>query len=198
MKYLSFDIEATGLDKDDLIIEFGAIPFCTESKTIQKDLGLHRYIKCPSFQSMKDKLNPWVAENNKELIEKAYLEGVSLSNFKNEFNKYINSENLKNYFSLEKDKKIVLFGKSLNAIDLPFLSRDLGYEYMRENFHYQTHDLSSIVMALVDAKIIPPECTSGSKLMKFLNLGEVCHTALEDAYNTAKMYLMLLDKVSSN
>ena len=29
--------------------------------------------------------------------------------------------------------------------------------------------------------------------MNFLKMGEVCHTALEDAVNTAKMYLKLLE-----
>ena len=35
---------------------------------------------------------------------------------------------------------------------------------------------------------------SGSNLMNYLNMGEVAHTALEDAKNTAIMYLKLLDK----
>ena len=33
-KYLSIDLEATGLDENDLIIEFAAIPVCSESKIV--------------------------------------------------------------------------------------------------------------------------------------------------------------------
>ena len=38
MKYLSIDLEATGLAQDDLIIEFGMIPFCTETG-VREDLA---------------------------------------------------------------------------------------------------------------------------------------------------------------
>ena len=67
---------------------------------------------------------------------------------------------------------------------------------MRKYFHHRNLDLSSSANTLIDLKIIPPECSSGSELMKFLGMGEVKHTALEDAKNTALMYLKLLSMFS--
>lgn len=198
MKYLSFDIEATGLRENDYIIEFGMVPFCAKSQTFADDLKKHFYIHCPSFDSLENELDPWVIKHNKELIIKANSDGISLANFKQEISSYVKSAPVQEYFtetsSTQKKSNIILFGKSLNAIDLPFLNRDLGYAFMREHFHYQVHDLSSIVMNMVDLNCLPEKCLSGSELMQYFNLGDVCHTALEDAYNTAKLYFHILNK----
>ncbi len=194
MKYLSFDIEATGLAEDDLIIEFALIPFCTESGKLEESLSWHTYVSCPSFEELKPRLDQWVIDHNKELIDKAHAEGLPLERFKNEFEAWLNSSEVKEYFKDQPLKKIVLFGKSLNAIDLPFLNRDLGWNFMREYFHHQVLDLSSTVISLVDMGKLPKECLSGSGLMKHMGMGDVAHTALEDAVNTAKMYLKLLEK----
>ncbi len=192
MKYLSIDIEATGLNENDYIIEFAMIPFDSETSQIEKSIQKHYLISCPSFKELEHRLDPWVIKHNKGLIEKAHKNGINIKNFKKELQKDLESAPMQLYF--KNNDKITLFGKSLNAIDLPFLIRDLGWNFMRKYFNHQQLDLSSIAYMLADAKIIPEECTSGSKLMKYLNMGEVCHTALEDAYNTASMYLKLLEK----
>jgi oligoribonuclease (3'-5' exoribonuclease) len=193
MKYLSFDIEATGLEEHDLIIEFAMIPFDSESKTFNYDLKKHFYIQCPSFEELRPKLNQWVIDNNKELIEKAHQEGITIADFKNELISYFESQEVKDYFE---NKKVTLFGKSMSAIDLPFLTRDLGWDFMRKYFEHRQLDLSSVAYTLIDMKHIPSECESGSKLMKYLSMGEVAHTALEDSVNTAKMYFKLMDIAS--
>jgi DNA polymerase III epsilon subunit-like protein len=36
---------------------------------------------------------------------------------------------------------------------------------------------------------------SGTPLMNYFGMGEVAHTALEDAVNTAKLYMKLLDMI---
>jgi DNA polymerase-3 subunit epsilon len=102
------------------------------------------------------------------------------------------SDEVKSYFKNDKNEKIILFGKSMSAIDLPFLNRDLGWNFMRKHFHHRNLDLSSTANTLIDLKFIPKECSSGSYLMNFLGMGDVKHTALEDARNTALMYLKLL------
>lgn len=193
MRYLSIDIEATGLEEHDLIIEFAAIPIDTDKKEVNEDLSFHTLVKCPSFDELKPKLNKWVIDNNKELIQLAHKQGSQLSDFKKSFGNYLESVQIKEYFYQD---KIVLFGKSLNAIDLPFMNRDLGWEFMRNYFSHRVNDLSSFVYNLIDAKIIPEKCISGSEMMKFLNMGEVAHTALEDARNTALAYFDLLDHVA--
>lgn len=196
MQYLSIDLEATGLRENDLIIEFAAIPFKVDptdlaNVSIDHSLSFHHFIKCPSFETLRPNLDQWVIEHNEELITKAHTTGLEIPKFKEEFTKYLASSDIKKYF---KDEKIVLFGKSLNAIDLPFLNRDLGWNYIRDHFSHQQLDLSSVVYSMIDNGKIPKECSSGSFLMNYLNMGEVAHTALEDAINTAKMYYELLKK----
>ena len=193
MKYLSFDLEATGLEEDCLIIEFAMIPFCSVEKKVNHGLAREFYIKCPSFEDLKDGLNPWVRDNMKSVIDRAHSKGIPLKDFKNSLIQYLESPEVTNYFQCPKDRNIVLFGKSVNAIDLPFLNRDLGWDFMRKYFHHQALDLSGVAYSLVDQKKIPSECISGSELMKFLKMGEVEHTALADAVNTANMYLKLLE-----
>lgn len=190
MRYLSFDIEATGLEEHDLMIEFAAVPFCTEKKVIEEELSFHYFIKCPSFEELKPKLNQWVIDHNKELIERAHSEGLEISKFKDKFSEYLNSKDVQSYFG---EEKITLFGKSMSAIDLPFLNRDLGWDFMRSHFVHRQLDLSAVTYALIDLKMLPEKCTSGSELMKHFSMGDVAHTALEDAINTAKLYLKILD-----
>ena len=194
MRYLSFDIEATGLEEDALIIEFGMIPFDSETGQLETSLQKHFYIKCPEFEKLEPNLNEWVKKYNKELIQKASIEGIEVSSFKTQLENYLESPEVKNYFGVD---KIVLFGKSISAIDLPFLNRDLGWEWMNKYFHHRNLDLSCVTLGLIDLGLLPKGLDSGSEMMKYLNMGEVCHTALEDAVNTAKMYLMILDKVKN-
>lgn len=193
MKYLSFDLEATGLAEKDLIIEFAMIPFNSDNQTFNKDLAMHTFVKCPSFLELKPNLDPWVIEHNENLITKAHNDGIEISKLKMNLESWLTSEDVIKYFELKDGNKITLFGKSLNAIDLPFLNRDLGYDFMREYFNHQTLDLSSIVMGLIDMNKIPVTCLSGSELMKHFNMGEVAHTALEDAISTAKIYFNLIN-----
>lgn len=193
MKYLSFDLEATGLEEDAYIIEFGMVPFCTETRTIETKLQKHFFVQCPSYTELEPNLNEWVKKHNKELIEKAHSEGITMDNFKLELEKYLNSAPIKKYFNNE---KIVLFGKSISAIDLPFLNRDLGWEWMNHHFHHRNLDLSCLSHGLIDMGILPQGMESGSNLMNYLGMGDVCHTALEDAVNTAEMYLKILGKHS--
>ena len=196
MKYLSIDIEATGLKEMDLIIEYAMVPVCTENSVINHDLSFHSYIKCPSFDELKPHLDDWVIKNNESLINKASNEGINIDNFKLKLEEYFDREPIRSFFNFP-EEKICILGKSLNAIDLPFLNRDLGWDFMRKYFHHQVLDVSSIVMSQIDMKKIPRECKSGSYLTNYLNLGEVDHTALEDAIQTAKIYLNLLNTTSS-
>lgn len=195
MKYLSFDIEATGLAENDYIIEFGMVPFCAETGEIAHHLERNWFIKCPSFEELRPRLDKWVIDHNESLINKAHSEGEDIQDFKNLLEQYLHDEEVVKYFGKSEKEKIVLFGKSLNAIDLPFLNRDLSWNFMREHFHHQVLDLSSVVRSLCDMKLLPDTCHSGSGLMKHFNMGDVAHTALEDAVNTAKLYLKVMDSL---
>ena len=190
MKYLSFDLEATGLEEDALIIEFAMVPFCSETKTIEHGLSRQFFIKCPSFEQLKPNLNEWVAQNNETIIRKAHTEGIEPSEFKSTMEEYLESDSIKQYFNNE---RIVLFGKSISAIDLPFMNRDLGWEWMNKHFHHRNLDLSCFCLGLIDMGRLEKGMDSGSNLMNKYGLGEVSHTALEDAVNTADLYIKLLN-----
>ena len=191
MKYLSIDIEATGLNENCQIIEFAMVPFDTQFMRLEESLARTMYIHCPSFEDLKDSLDPCVREHNEKIIRKAHSEGMMMSEFKEFLVKYLESKEVREYFG---PGKIVLFGKSMTAIDLPFLTRDLGWEFMRKYFHHRNLDLSSVGYSLIDHGFLPMGMDSGSNMMNHLGMGEVAHTALEDARNTAIMYLKLIEK----
>lgn len=191
MKYLSIDIEATGLAENCQIIEFAMVPFDTQLKRLEDSLARTMYIHCPSFEDLRDSLDPWVREHNEKIIRKAHSEGMMMSEFKEYLRKYLESPEVRQYFG---SQKVVLFGKSMSAIDLPFMTRDLGWDFMRKYFHHRNLDLSGFGYSLIDMGLLPMGMDSGSNMMNYLNMGDVAHTALEDAKNTAIMYLKLLDK----
>lgn len=195
MKFLSIDIEATGLGEDCQIIEFAMIPFDTQFKRLEDSLARSVYVHCPSFEDLKPTLDPWVIEHNEKLIRKAHNEGLTHNEFRNFLKTYLESKEVREYFGTQ---KIVLFGKSMSAIDLPFLTRDLGWEFMRKYFHHRNLDLSSLGYGLIDLGYLPQGMDSGTNLMNHFGMGAVAHTALEDARNTAIMYLKLLDKYGKN
>ena len=189
MYILSIDMEATGLRPDDLMIEFAAIPFNTESCEFEKSLSFHRFIKCPSYEQLESSLDQWVRDHNRELITKAAEEGLGANEFKKQFGDYLQSPEFKKIFP----KKALLFGKSLSALDLPFMTRDLGNDFMREHFEHKNLDLTSVAYCLGDMGLLPKGLDSSKAIMKYFNKGEVCHTALEDAVNTAEIYGELLN-----
>lgn len=191
MKYLSIDIEATGLAENCQIIEFAMIPFDTQFKRLEESLARTIYVHCPSFEDLRDTLDPWVREHNEKIIRKAHQEGLSQSAFKEFLKNYLEDQKVREYFG---NQKIVLFGKSMSAIDLPFMNRDLGWDFMRKYFHHRNLDLSGLGYSLIDLGMLPQGMDSGTNLMNHLGMGTVAHTALEDARNTAIMYLKLLDK----
>ena len=194
MRYLSFDIEATGLGERDFLIEFAALPFDASTGVLEESLAWQTYVHCPSFEELRPGLNSWVVENNRKLIEKAHGEGLSPADFKRELTRYLKSPPVAQYFGGEKP---ILFGKSVASIDIPFLKRDLGWDWFEQHFSHRQLDLSAVSYCLIDGGTLPESCSTGSGLMKHLGLGEVAHTALEDARNAAVMYLKLIGKMAA-
>jgi oligoribonuclease (3'-5' exoribonuclease) len=192
MKVFGQDIESTGVKEDSNMIELAFLPVDHKTRTVEESLLFHRLIKCPSFEELKPELSDWVIEHNQELIEKAHREGCSLAELRADFEEYLNSDAVKEYFG---DQPKIIFGKSLNGIDMPFLTRDLGWDFMRKHFYHQTLDLSTSVMDAINKGLLPAECLSGSKLTKFLLEGkdEVDHRAIADIMDTNKLYWAVED-----
>jgi oligoribonuclease (3'-5' exoribonuclease) len=191
MKYLSIDIEATGLREKDYVIEFAAVAFDTTAGKIFDQFSYHTLVQCPCYSEVEPTLDEWVKKHNKSLIQNAHEKGLSIKDWKNSFEQFLKRKDLQEFFGKE---KIILFGKSMNAIDLPFLSRDLGWEWMREYFSHRTVDFTGVCYALMDLHLLPQGSERGSQIMKHLGFGEVAHNALDDAKNTALMYLKVLSK----
>jgi len=194
MRYLSIDIEATGLAENCLMIEFAMIPFDAQTGVLEESLARTTFIKCPSFEELKPTLDPWVVEHNETLIRRAHAEGLPMSEFRQMMTTYLESPQVKAYFN---QQKITLFGKSMSAIDLPFMNRDLGWDFMRKYFQHRQLDLSGLCYGLMDLGLLAPGMESGSALMRYLGMGTVAHTALEDARNTALMYVKIIEKIKS-
>jgi oligoribonuclease (3'-5' exoribonuclease) len=191
-KYLSFDLETTGLKDTDYIIEFASIPVDVNTGEIRKDLSFHRYLKCPTFEELKPNLGKFVIENNESLIRKANKDGVSKEEFLTDFLEYLESSKMKEFFD---NQLPTILGKSLSALDLPLLSRDFGRDsFLRKYFHHRVQDVSSTAKFCVDAGILPKGCESSHKLAQYFGLGEdVKHTALEDSIDVAQMYIKLVN-----
>ena len=190
MRYLSIDLEATGLEEENFLTEFAAICVDTQNKTIHHELCFHTFIQCPSFEVLRPNLSSWIIENMKNHIQKAHSQGISLKDFKLQLEKFLISKNVQNFFQHE---KILLFGKSLSALDLPLLKKTLGTEFLRTFFSHQTLDVSCVSHFLVDKGLLPEICRKGSGLMSHFEMGEVAHTALEDARHVAELYFKMLE-----
>lgn len=192
-KYLSIDIESTGLEENCHLIEIAFIPLDTEENKLREEDSLRLLVGCPSFEELKPVLNSWVKKHNKRLIEDAHQNGIPPEELPARIKEYLESKPLKEFFG---DEPITLLGKSLSALDIPMMNRYLGGEFMRETFHHHTADVTCFARALVDAGMLPPAHASGSKLIKYFEVGsKVQHTALDDARDMALIYLKLLEHV---
>jgi hypothetical protein len=188
-KYLSIDTEATGLEEDCYLIQFAFVPVDIKSKEVRTDLGREVLIQCPSFEELQPKLNPWVLENNEELIRRAHAEGITPAAFRAFVIEYLDSAPIKNFFQNERP---ILLGKSLSALDIPIMKRYLSHDFMNKRFHHHTLDVTCVARFLVDCGLLPEGCQSSSKLIKHMGIRDnVNHTALSDAVDMGKIYLKL-------
>jgi len=189
-KYLSIDTEATGLHEGALLIQFALVPVDAAREKVLVYLGRELLVHCPTFEELQPTLNPWVLEYNKELIVHANRSGITREKLKENVLAYLNSPEIKELFG---DEKPVLLGKSLSALDIPILTRYLGREFMENNFHHHTLDLTSVAHFLVDAGKLPEGCQSTTELIQHFKIREEAkHTALSDAIDMANIYLHLM------
>lgn len=189
-KYLSLDTEATGLEEHCLLIQVAVVPVDGSKKVVAETLGKEVLIQCPSFEDLKPNLSEWVIRHNEGLIRKAHTEGISTLAFKKWMEDYLTSEPIKTFFGEERP---LLLGKSLSALDIPLLTKNLGKSFMDKYFHHHTLDVTCVGRFLVDAGVLPPGHGSTTQLLKFFNIRSMSnHTALSDALDMAQIYLKLV------
>ena len=190
-KYLSIDTEATGLEEDCLLIQVAFVPVDGTARKVATHFGKEIFVHCPSFEELKPKLSPWVIEHNETLIRTAHKDGFTREAFKKWAFDYMNSPAIKEFFEGERPP---ILGKSLSALDIPLLTRNLGKPFMEAHFHHHTLDITCVARFLVDSGKLPKGCQSTSKLLQHFQLrNESNHTALSDAVDMGEVYLKLLD-----
>lgn len=190
-RYLSLDTEATGLTESDLLIQLAVVPLDVETKTVHVNLGMETLVQCPSFESMKPKLNSWVIEHNEKLITEAHQKGVPALKLRELMTEYLDSAEIKSFF---RNERPILLGKSMSALDIPLLTRTFGWEFMNQRFHHQVVDVTSVARFLVDAGHLPKGCESTSKIVKYFGIREnALHTALSDAMDMAHIYIKMVE-----
>lgn len=188
--YLSVDTEATGLKEDCFLIQLAFVPVDVEKGVVRTELGRETLVKCPSFESLRPTLNPWVVKHNREMIERAHSEGIPMDEVKAWVQQYLEWEPVRQIFGEERP---VFLGKSLSALDIPLLKRYLGEDFLASRFHHHTADVTSAARLLVDSGVLPPGGATGSKLLGFLGIRDnVAHTALSDAVDMGEAYLRLV------
>lgn len=189
-KYLSIDTEATGLEEHCLLIQVALVPVDGSKKLVAESLGKEVLIQCPSFEELKPTLSEWVIQHNEGLIRKAHAEGISPAAFRTWMEDYLTSEPIKTFFGGERP---LLLGKSLSALDIPLLTKNLGKAFMDKYFHHHTLDITCVGRFLVDAGVLPPGHGSTTQLLKFFNIrSESNHTALSDSLDMGNIYLKLI------
>lgn len=197
MKVLSLDTETTGLENplDESgakLIQFSCVPaeVSMDGYLIREDLVFDVYVKCPSFESMKPKLSPWIIEHNKELIETAHEKGLELAEFQNRFKKYLDTD-VKEFFG---EEKFFILGKSLPSLDFLIMLKNLGYDFLRDYGFLRNYiDINPIIRFLMEKKQIHIQDASSKSLMQHFGFGEdVKHLAYNDAVDMIKIYHELL------
>jgi oligoribonuclease (3'-5' exoribonuclease) len=190
-KYLSIDTEATGLEEDTHLIQLAFVPVDPERGIIGDEMGWETLVKCPSFEELKPRLNPWVIEHNEGLIRNAHAGGIEPSALKAAVQSYMERDAVKQFFGGDRPP---FLGKSLSALDIPLMQRYLGRTFMDKYFHHHTLDVTCIARAMVDGGLLPKGCESTTKLLTHFQIRELSnHTALSDAHDMAVVYLKLLE-----
>lgn len=189
--YLSIDTEATGLREGNYLTQLAMVPLDTARGKVFPELGREWLVKCPSYEELEPKLDEWNRKHNRDLIIRASREGVAPEALPKLVSDYLTSPEVKAIFG---EKRPVILGKSLSALDIPILKRYLGWDRYETLFHHHTLDVTCLTRGLVDAGVLPAGCESTTKLVQHFGIREEStHTALNDALDMATIYLKIVE-----
>ena len=198
---LSFDTETLGLDDPNFsvnqIIEFGVVPatiIIDEYQGVELEIHdnhFHRFIKCPSFDTLKPELVPWVIEHNKGLIDTAHEIGIDDVDFVLELGDYLTKMKAELF---EEGEDLLFLGKSMQSLDAPIMTKHLGWKFMEKwGVHRNKVDVQDVARFLIHQGKLPLESASSRALVEFFGIKEdVNHTAIDDSVDMLKIYAELL------
>tara|TARA_Y100000034_G_scaffold33124_2_gene40647 strand:+ start:3170 stop:3748 length:579 start_codon:yes stop_codon:yes gene_type:complete len=175
MKYVSIDIETTGLDEEICqILEIGAVVDDTSYETpIDKLPTFHCYVTHPFYQG-----EPYALNMHGDLFGKLC--------HKPEGWRYVShndvAQALLEWLGKHFEDKITVAGKNFMSLDFPFLKKLPNFDKQRFN-HRVIDPAMRFWRPRIDTKIPNLQtCMERAGIE-----GEVTHTALEDAFQVIKL-----------
>ena len=175
MKYISLDIETTGLNPDTCqILEVGAILEDTAKKRVRN--------QCPSFHAILDHQiisgEPYALQLNQKLLNVISTKSLPFTKPKElacDFSEWLLSNGI--------TKPITVAGKNAVKLDIPFLDRLPGFNAWSK-FHHRVLDPSSLFVNFDADEYLPSSesCKSRAGIS-----GPVVHTALDDAWDVIQI-----------
>lgn len=176
MKYLSLDIETTGLDPDICdILEIGAYVEDTDNILPREKLPCyHRYINKEIYRGDPFALHMNAHIFGKLLEAKGTSKAVTIYDVEAEFKYFLD----KNF-----EKRVVVAGKNVAGFDLPFLSKLPNWK----NGIKLSHRVIDVGMLFFDPRLdtVPPDlklCKQRAGLPE-----HVSHEALDDAWDVIQL-----------
>jgi oligoribonuclease (3'-5' exoribonuclease) len=177
MKYCSIDIETTGIDEETCdIIEIGVVlDDLKNPKPLDQLATYHTYV-LPEGRGYVGE--PFALSMHGEIFERissldpdyTYLEANEVG------------ESLSDFFADYFEYKILAAGKNFGSFDLQFLKKLPEFNNW-VTFHHRSLDPSMLYIDLAE-DLEPPGL---KKCLERAEIGEIAHTALEDALDVVKL-----------
>lgn len=185
MRYVSLDLETTGLDAETCqIIEFGAVIDDTAQPLDEdeaRETGFHKFVRHPIYQgtpfalAMNHDIFTILAANEHDHI----LDAVYLAE---DFREWLGE----NDFCL--GRGVVMAGKNFAGFDKPFLLKLPHFKELVQ-FHHRSLDPGSMWVRSDDHEV-----PSTEECMRRAGVpGTVAHTAIEDAIMVCRLIRAGLD-----
>jgi len=205
MKYISIDIETTGLDKQNHdIIEFAAV--ADDLEIFSSDFGMNphkppfRPWDLPYFHVYIYKENDLYQGSSfafalhGEIFKKLRKRSVDSGHIDpKQYENYTTLENLNSLFvqwlyQIESENEINVAGKNFNNFDKPFLQAKLPEQWKGDNWGNVKLNYRAIDPAILYWQPGDKGIPSSQMCLERAGLkGEVAHTALEDAMLMVKL-----------
>jgi DNA polymerase III epsilon subunit-like protein len=175
MKYVSIDLETTGLDSESCqIIEFGAVyDDLSKSFNVVRRV-FHRFVRHPVYTG-----EPYALAMNQKILytlaKNEHPEICDARRLAEEFHSWL--------YSFDMKLPIVAAGKNFAGFDKPFLGHVPGFNEL-VNLHHRCLDPGSMYFDPTRDEVVP----STQECLRRAGLDDtVAHTAVEDAMDVCRL-----------